>query len=352
MSESMGETMGKVMSKEMGKDRTQSVLWFTPDKPEHISVGRQRIAERLDGWGYDVALRGTTPKTLFSALCERDQYDVVIGTTRAGAIAGILVTLISGSSLIVDHVDPIRQFEATHPWWLAGPVRWLEQFAFAVAAHVLYVYPEEKRRIGRFASSVSKTDLGVAYDRFADPSTETIEDARSRLSGFDSENVLIYVGGLEPIYHITTLLNAMPLLDDWTLVVLGAGSLEEEVRAAAEEQPNIAYLGTVSHERVTGYLHASDVGICLVDDPYTLKILEYGAAGLGVVQLAGRAESRFEDGVEFCEPTPPDIARAVRTAQESTDTAALRSFTAQFDFEEIAADYANAIEKVSMSKYS
>lgn len=327
----------------MSADRSLRVLWLTPDKPDHISVGRHRIAEQLERCGYDVTLQGTTLRTLFASLWKRAHYDVVIGTTRAGAIAGTLLTLVDGP-LIVDHIDPIRQFEATHSWWLAGPVRWLEQLAFAAAAHVLYVYPEEKRRVERFASSVSETDLGVSYSRFADPPPETLEAARSRLGA--PENVLIYVGGLEPIYHITELLAAMRQLDGWTLVVLGAGSLESEVRRAADEHGNIEYLGTVTHEEVPGYLHAADVGICLVDDPHTLKVLEYGAAGLSVVQLAGRAEARFGNRVEFCEPSPVDIARAVRTAGKTeTDTAELQAFVKRFDFAEISEKYANAIER-------
>ncbi|MFC6963758.1 glycosyltransferase [Halocatena marina] len=325
----------------MSADRLH-VLWLTPDKPEHISVGRRRIAEQLRQQGYDVTLRGTTLRTLFAALRERGQYDLVIGTTRAGAIAGTTLTLVDGP-LIVDHVDPIRQFEATHPWWLSGPVRWLEQFAFTVADHVLYVYSEEKERVERFASAASKTDLGVAYERFADPPDEIVATARSKLSAFDSENILIYVGGLESIYHISDLLAAMRQLDDWTLVVLGTGSLEPEVQRAAQKHSNVSYLGTVPHEEVPGYLHAATVGVCLVDDPHTLKVLEYGAAGLPVVQLAGRAEPRFEDRVTFCEPTPSAIAHAVRTAAQSTEPESLQTFVQQFDFEEIAADYANAI---------
>lgn len=128
----------------MSVDREPGVLWFTPEKPEHISVGRQRIAERLEQRGYDVTVRGTTVRTLLTALRERGRYDVVIGTTRAGAIAGTLVSLITGQPFVVDHVDPIRQFETTHPRWLSLPVRWLEQLAFSVADHVLYVYAEEK----------------------------------------------------------------------------------------------------------------------------------------------------------------------------------------------------------------
>jgi glycosyltransferase involved in cell wall biosynthesis len=322
------------------------VFWLTPDKSEHISVGRQRIAERLEQRGCDVTLRGTTRETLLTALREREQYDVVIGTTRAGAIVGTLVAITTRCPFVVDHVDPIRQFETTHPRWLSVPVRWLEQLAFSVADHVLYVYAEECSRVCRFASSdsVTKTDLGVEYDRFAEPSVESVDAARSRLSALDlNDHVLVYVGGLEPIYHISTLLDAMRLLDDWTLVVLGTGSLETEVRQAANERSNIEYLGTVPHEEVPGYLSISDVGVSLVDDPHTLKVLEYGAAGLSVVQL-GRA-ARLDGLVEFCEATPEDIARAVRAAGESGGCDDLRTFAKQFDFDVIADDYMKAIDE-------
>lgn len=331
-----------------GDGKQLRVLWLTPDKPEHISVGRQRIADRLERRGYDVTVQGTTIGTVLTALWERERYDVVIGTTRAGAIAGILVSITGGYPFVVDHVDPIRQFEMTHPRWLSFPVRWLEQFAFSVADHTLYVYTEEKTRVCRFASSdsVTKTNLGVEYDRFAAPSVESVDAARSRLSSVDlKDHVLVYVGGLEPMYHISELLDAMRLLDDWTLIVLGTGSLESEVRLADDEQPNVEYLGSVPHEEVPGYLAVSDVGICLVDDPHTLKVLEYGAAGLSVVQLDGRA-ARFDGLVEFCESTPEDTARAVRTAERSEDNSDLQAFVKQFDFEGIADDYVRAIENV------
>ena len=68
------------------------VLWLTPDKPADISVGRRRIAECLRADGFRVTLRGTTPRTTLAALRERDDYDIVIGTTREGAFAGALLS--------------------------------------------------------------------------------------------------------------------------------------------------------------------------------------------------------------------------------------------------------------------
>lgn len=327
------------------------VLWLTPDKPEMISVGRRVIAKRLESRGYDVTLRGTTARTLLRSIREWGTYDVVVGTTRAGAIAGTVLTLGGGTASVVDHVDPVRQFESTHSRFLSLPVDWLERLAFSCADHVLYVYPEEESRVRRYASAASKTALGVDYEGFAEPSTDAVSAARSQLDarGVDRGDLLIYVGGLEPIYHINALCDSMELLSDWTLLVLGTGSLESDVRRAARERPNIQYLGTVPHEYVPGYLSLADVGLSLVDDPHTTKLLEYGAAGLPVVQLAGRAESRLDGLVTFCDGSPESIARGVRTAAGG-DTQALREFVAQFDYDRITDAYQTAIDQTAAER--
>ncbi len=324
------------------------VLWLTPDKPEDISVGRRRIAECLEREGFDVTLRGTTPATVVRSLRERDEYDAVVGTTRAGAIAGCALKLL-GTPFVVDHVDPIRQFERTHPRALALAVRAAENAAFALADHTLYVYEEEQARVRRYARAATETDLGVASDRFADPPPGVVERARERLAGEGigaDENVLVYVGGLEPLYEIPQLLAAMVHLPDWTLVVLGTGSLRGRVERAARDRENVVFLGTVPHGDVPGYLHAADVGVSLVDDPHTLKVLEYGAAGLGVVQAAGRAEDRLGEFVSFCEPFPEDIARAVREAGEMGGREDFREYVRGFDYERVAATYAAVLRGV------
>ncbi|RKD98074.1 glycosyltransferase [Halopiger aswanensis] len=329
-----------------------TVLWLTPDKPEDISVGRQRIATHLEESGVDVTLRGTTSKTVLQSLRDAGQYDVIIGTTRAGAIAGTAIKLATGTPLIVDHIDPIRQFEENNPRWLATIVRQLENVAFRVADRVLYVYDEEANRVNRFGTA-TKTALGVDFDRFANPDPDIVERAESALEGTVAENVAIYVGGLEPIYHVRDLLAAATRLDEsWTLLVLGTGSLSEQVERAAASHDNIVYPGTVPHEVIPGYLHAADVGVCLVDDPHTLKVLEYGAAGLPTVQVRGRAEERFDGLVEFCDPTPDSIARAIEragteqtgsTGSSQSTTTGLQSFAREFDWAEIAETYKNTI---------
>lgn len=319
-----------------------AVLWLTPDKPDDISVGRRRIAAHLSESRFSVTLRGTTPGTFLQSLRDGRHYDVVLGTTRAGAIAGALVKVATGTPLVVDHVDPIRQFAETKPRPLATLVRWLEAAAFRVADHVLYVYEEEEQRVRQVATA-TKTDLGVDFDRFANPTSDSIAQAEEAFK--ECDNVAIYVGGLEPIYHIHELLEAVSKLEGWTLFVLGTGSLSDLVDRAASTCDNIIYPGTISHGLVPGYLHAADVGVCLVDDPYTLKVLEYGAAGLPTVQVRGRAEDRLEGLVEFCDPDPTSIARAIERASGAESTC-LKSFAQGYDWAEIAETYGRIITTV------
>lgn len=334
-----------------GDSAEPHVLWLTPDKPDTISVGRQRIADCLRADGFRVTLRGTTSRTVLAALQETDDYDIIIGTTRAGAFAGSILKLL-GTPFVVDHIDPIRQFAETNSWPLAFGVRLAENVAFRLADHVLYVYDEERPRIERYAHATTETELGVAFERFADPDPETLGNARERLAtaGVETDDqTMIYVGGLEPIYHIEELLESMEHLDDWTLVVLGAGTMEGRVERAADEYENVVFLGSIDHEAVPGYLHAADIGISLVDDSHTLKILEYAAAELAVVGLRGRAEARFGEFVESCEPTPEGIARAVARAGGREESEAFRTAVKKYDYDRVADTYGKVLKAVVRS---
>jgi len=328
--------------------KNPQIRWFTPDKPDNISVGRERIAFHLRrNEGFDVDVVGTTPGTVRAATRERNRYDVIIGTTRAGAIAGTLIGQVTGKPVIVDHVDPIRQFRENNPLSLSIPVRIAENITFALAECVLYVYEEEHKRVSRYARQQMKTELGVDYCRFADPDPELIDSVRDQLAEHEfRENIAIYVGGLEPIYQIEQLLTAMSNLPDWSLIVLGEGSLRGVVEKADTEQENVHYLGLAPHETIPGYLHVADVGISLVDDPHTLKILEYGAAGLSVVQSSGLAEERFREKVEYADGDPDSIAAAIERAGEHENVEQLQSFISEFDWKQIAGDYAEALKSV------
>lgn len=321
------------------------VLWLRPDKPSNISVGRHRIAEILEGRGHDVTVRNTTFSDFVDVLDE--PADVVVGTTRLGAQVAVWRRLVRRTPAVVDHIDPISQFRRHNGRVATGLVGAAESVAFRLADHVMVVYEEAVPRVERYAREYTKTTLGVDYERFADPSSDAIDAAREHLreAGLDDDRRrVVYVGGLESTYNVETVADAMAHLPDWDFLVLGDGSK----RATIERHPrdNVHYLGTVPHEHVPGYLHESDVGVNLLDDPNTLKILEYGAAGIPAVNLEGDVEDRFGDLVEYCSLDPEDVAAAIDRAARRDDVEKFRAFTREYSWESVADDYEAAFERV------
>ena len=322
------------------------VLWLRPDKPENISVGRSRIAEKLEQKGHTVDVQGTSLRFFRTVLNENP--DVIVGTTRLGAFVGTWMKLIKRLPLVIDHIDPISQFRRNNGRLLTWSVSQAEKFSFRCANHVMVVYEEEVPRVKRHTDSVTKTRLGVDYERFVEPDSKIIKDATDVLLDYMNmdERILIYIGGLEPSYHVPTIIEAMEYLPEWQFVVLGDGSQRPVVEKASNEIENVHYLGTVPHETIPGFLHVSDVGISLVDDRNSLKLLEYGAAGLPAVSVEGDPENLFKGMVDFCSLNQEDVAETVRRAYDRGSSEELRELTRNHSWGSIADEYEEVFRKV------
>jgi len=248
--------------------------------------------------GYVVEVRNAPFSQGRDIIEDAGEYDAIIGTTRAGALLGAMAKLRHGTPLIVDHIDPIRQFHDTEPPWLSYPVHAAESAVFRLADHVCWVTADDSPRVRRWGRRYTQTALGVDFDAFARPTPEAVDAAASRLSGLALRSrVAVYIGGLEPIYNLEALLDGMRAAERWSLLVLGEGSLEQDIEAAAKADDSLHYLGSVPHEHVPGYLHHADVGVCLADER-TVKVLEYAAARLPVVHVNGTAADRFGELVQ------------------------------------------------------
>jgi len=326
------------------------ILWLRPRKSENISVGRQRIALILQERGHEVEVKNAF-LSLKSPAPAGFSPDVIIGTTRLGAFIGALEKKKHGTPLVVDHIDPIHQMKERSSWLKYLAAARMEKFAFRNADHVMVVYEDEIPRVRRYSDNVTHTDLGVEYDMFADPAMETIEDARSTIAekGCSEKKILIYVGGLEPTYNISEMVESMDYLDDeWVLLILGDGSLREYVETADKKRRDVCYLGTVPHEMVPGFMRESDVGISLVDDRNTLKMLEYAAAGLPAVNVEGEAEKRFNRLVKFCEIDPEEVADAVTRAYNNGPGDGFKEVAREHSWESIANEYEEVMKTVLM----
>jgi glycosyltransferase involved in cell wall biosynthesis len=325
-----------------------NVLWLRPKKPDNISIHSERLALKLQDRGHEVGIRDASVFDLLSPVSDEISPDIIIGTTRLGAFIGALEKRRRRIPLVVEHVDPIYQMKERSGFLKYFAAAWTERFAFRTADHVIVIYESEVPRVTKYNEKYTQASLGVEYDMFASPSRKTVEKATTTISdkGFLDEKILIYVGGLEPTYNISEMVESMDYIDDeWVLLILGDGSLKEYVESVDENRQDVCYLGTVPHEMVPGFMHKSDVGICLVDDENTLKVLEYAAAGLPSVNLKGKAEDRFEDLVYFSGPDPKEIADTVTEAHQEGAKDGFRELAREHGWESIADEYEEAMEK-------
>jgi glycosyltransferase involved in cell wall biosynthesis len=330
-------------------EEPMKILWLRPDKPENVSVGRHRLGLELERRGHEVEIRNTTSAQFRQILGE--DPDIVVGTTRLGAFVGAWKRVVSGTPLVVDHIDPIAQLRRYHGPVTTWGVDKAEKLTFRLADHVMVVYEEELPRVHRHASKVTHTSLGVDYDLFADPPEETIQSARRSLAERlpDGTNVVLYVGGLEPPYHLSAVVNAVALLDDWHFVVLGDGSQRNWLEEVAAAEDAVHYLGTMPYEEVAGYMHTADVGVNLIDDQNTLKVLEYGAAGLPVVHVEGEGEQVFDGMMVFCSLESSNVARAIEEAGGS-NTSALEELARRRSWKSIADAYEAVLQPLVETK--
>lgn len=320
------------------------ILWLTPDKPDNISVGRRRIADGLRQRGHSVKQRAWSAAD--PARLPLSGVDCVVATTTAAA--GLASTTALGRpALVVDHVDPIRQaFERGGT--AAGIVsNALERVAFRAADGVLFVYDEERRRVGRRASATRKTTLGVDVGAFTPPARLTERPIAVTDGGHLPDDYAVYIGALEPLYHIESMLIAAEI-GGFELVIAGTGSLTDRVEAAASGRPNVTYLGAIPPADVPPLLWHASAGLCLVDDAHTTKALEYACAGLPIVQARGTAEREMPtDGVAFVRPDQPDcVAQAAkRFVKDGADIDALETWAAGHDYERVINDYETMIQE-------
>lgn len=339
----MGQTTGRQQTDEQ-RQRSLSILWLTPDKPANISTGRQRIAAHLRDRGHAVT------QTAGRRDCFRELsagYDVVVTTTAWGGVVGPLAQR-TGTAHVVDYVDPVRQLYRAGTFPNALAAQTLRTAAMRTADGVVFVYDGERSRVRTHTDTYRQTTLGVDYDRFADPAPAVEDAAHARLSSQGiSGDFAIYIGGLEPIYDIERMLAGFAATDA-LLVIAGTGSKQAAVEQAAVENENIHFLGLVDHDIVPGLLAQAQAGVSLVDDPHTVKTLEYAAAGLPILAAGERTAYGLptSPAIEYTERRA-ELADSIRAVMRKMgDSPELAEWAKAHDYERVVDDYEQMLQRV------
>ena len=320
------------------------VLWLKPTQPPTLSIGRVRLAEQLRKMGHRVTVGQVSGLGFFWGLARYAlaDFDVIIGTTKSGAILGMVLKALRGKRFVVDHVDPMFKYRKAHPGVRSAVVSFLEGMAIRSGDHVMVTYPDELKRVRKMNPSVTEAPLGVEYTKFRRPANSAVEKARKVLveSGVDTKKkIVMYVGGFTKPYRLDVLVKAMTHLPKQVqLVFVGGGKQEKRIMRLAAGKKNIFFLGMQPSELVPGFLHEADVCVTLNNDAHQVKVLEYAAAGKKVVAAKGRLEERFPKGLFYSGVSPKPVASTIRKALAAK--AGARLDVRKYDYARIAEKYA------------
>jgi glycosyltransferase involved in cell wall biosynthesis len=331
---------------------TIRVLWLRPTKPDNISVGRERVAEHLREMECSVDILDASGLDAIRAslVAARGNHDIIVGTVRMGLYVGTILSWLTDRPIIADVTDPIEQIDH-----LPSPVyRFLfefEHFALKTADEVMFVYHSSYTAAKRRGIDGEKIENGVNYEQFDDPDPAVIETAAAELdeAGLDDRPIVVYIGGLTPVYHIGSILEAALRLDAVQFLFIGDGDLSETVAEAATTAENVYYLGTYNHELIPGFVAVTDIGLCLVDAEQPLKVLEYGAAGLPVIAIPGELQKRFsDDELLFADPDE-ELVNVITDLVDDPELANhygtnLRRRAASNNWTQVATQYRHAIK--------
>lgn len=135
----------------------------------------------------------------------------------------------------------------------------------------------------------------------------------------------MYSGLLNHVTGVNLLLDAMKRVErqDIRLWISGKGELEEAVKAAAEEDDRICYLGHLPYEEYIQKLQEADVLVNPRDmslpenqNNFPSKIMDYLAAGKVIISTKFAGWERFEENILFCGNRVNDIRECLEYVKE------------------------------------
>jgi glycosyltransferase involved in cell wall biosynthesis len=251
-------------------------------------IGRvPRFVRELAEYGYTVPAAGRIRRAI-----DEFRPDFVYERYAFGNAAGVRVAPRRGVPLVLEVNSPMVQ-ELTRTRGLAFPrlARRVERRIFQGADRVAVVTDVLRDilvDLGVARERLFVTPNGVHLELFDHPDREAarrdlgVADARGPVFGF--------VGYYRDWHRLDLVIEALraPELRDAHLVLVGAGPVEDELRALARRlavEDRVHFAGKRPHDRIPALLPAFDVGLVPAINPYAspLKLHEYMAAGVASI---------------------------------------------------------------------
>ena len=253
---------------------------------EGVTV-RQLPLQRRQGpwmfWEYDRALRAAlgSIRADLALACDLYSLSALADTKRAQRVLRLFY---DSREVYAELPNVARRLLVKATW------TFLERRALAVTDVVLVTGEQDANEIFRLHSALPRTLLVRNMPLLPGPISPDEAFLRGLCIPFGKQ-VVLYVGGLQEGRGLRQLVEAIRMLDDAVLLLIGRGSIEKELKLMAADIPNkVIFAGAIDSERVLSIAAACDVGIALVEPisrSYELalpsKLFEYKMSGLPVV---------------------------------------------------------------------
>jgi len=233
-------------------------------------------------------------------------------------LAGMLLARARGIPVCI---ESDTQFDPATPWWRRALKRVLLPVLFRIPRCFFPAGSRQADYFKRYGVSASRIRIAqMTVDVRAFQSQITHFRRQAEASTGDG-CVFLYVGRLESYKGIEDLLSAFAGMKPahCRLVIVGDGSLRARVTAAANQHPEIEYLGRLSGEDLfRAYARAQVLVLPSRVEPWGLVVNEAMAAGLAIIATdrVGSVDDLVHDGrngLVVPSASPAHLAEAMQT---------------------------------------
>lgn len=162
-----------------------------------------------------------------------------------------------------------------------------------------------------------------------------LRDYHEKILNYDSRKIILYQGALNVGRGLEWVIDAMPLVENGVLVIIGTGDVESQLKlqvANANLEDKVLFLGRIEAAELHKYTPSADIGLCLLDDiglsyRYALpnRIFDYLHAGVPVLATRfpeiEKIVSTYKTGVLINHYEPEYLAKTINDfLQQGFDT--------------------------------
>ena len=174
-----------------------------------------------------------------------------------------------------------------HPWLF---VKLSSRLVFRQASAVIALTEHMKREMQKIQNrEVLVIPNGVDLEMFESTTLSGI--ARSKVELSETAKIILFVGRLNPVKGLTTLMKAMKLISpkyaQANLVLVGKGEERQHLQEMVKEfglSSRVSFIGEVPNTKIPEYMSASDVFVLpSLSEGFPVTIPEAMAAGLPIV---------------------------------------------------------------------